>query len=82
MFLILTKTSAKAFSASLLCCKIFWANTGLEAGLIGGLSFPLLYLFKLLFGLVSLETSLEFWVDLGIPEDNLLGLGDSCSGVL
>lgn len=76
---ILTKASAKAHSASLLCCSIRCAITGREAGLIGGLSLPLLFnLLKLvpLVGLVSLEVSLEPVVDLGIPEDNLRGLGD------
>lgn len=79
----LTNASSRADSASLLCCNILCAMTGLEAGLRGGLSdMPLLLnLLRLesLDGLVSLEASLEPVVERGIPEDKRLGLGESCS---
>lgn len=58
----LTKASARAFSASRLCCRIFCASTGLDAGLRGGLSLPLLNRnnpVPPLFGLVSRDVSLD-----------------------
>lgn len=73
-----TKASAKAFSASLLCCNIFCAITGREAGLRGGRSLVRnLLRLEPRVGLVSLDASLEPVVERGIPEDNLRGRGDS-----
>lgn len=76
----LTNASANAVSASLLCCKIFWARTGLDAGLRGGLSLPRRNRPKVdRFGLVSRDVSRDPVVDLGMPEESLRGLGESCS---
>lgn len=78
-----TNASANACSASVEACRILAAMTGRDAGLSGGLSQTVLdrNLPKLesLDGLVSLDASLEPAVDRGMPEDILLGLGDSCS---
>lgn len=67
---MLTSASASALSASLLCCNIFCAMTGLAAGLIGGRSLDLRYRAKpgVRVGLVSLDVSLEPVVDRDIPD--------------
>lgn len=82
----LTKASAKADSASLLCCNIFWAITGLDAGLGGGRSLAPLLLnrprLESRVGLVSRDASLEPAVDRGMPDDRRRGRGESWSEVL
>lgn len=81
---ILTKASAKAFSASLLCCKILWVKGRADEGGLSNEDIcerPRRNLDNdpILVGLVSLEVSLEL-VELlgpGMPEipppDNFLG---------